>query len=63
MAVSKMRSKEGCVDVTGTADHSVLKSSYKRDRKGWGSRAYVGELYIVDKIKEGVTSFSQKRRF
>jgi hypothetical protein len=36
MAVSKIRTKQGCVDDTGMADHSVLKSSYKSERGGWG---------------------------
>jgi hypothetical protein len=57
MAVSKIGAKQGCVDVTGKADHSVLKSSYKQERGGWGAHALVGELYIVDKIKEGLLSF------
>jgi hypothetical protein len=40
MAVSKICTKQGCIDVICMAEHSVSKSSY--------------ELYIMDKITEGV---------
>jgi hypothetical protein len=52
---SEISTKQRIVDVTVSANHTGLNSKNIRETGGWGSRACVSEMYIVNGIEEPVS--------